>query len=561
MNHLKKHIYSVIFLTAIICLLHEAVYAKSLCKKICNAETADLPFIVPDVKEPKFPNKTFRITDYGAVGDGQTKNTEAFAKTIKACASAGGGKVVVPAGLWLTGPIQLKSNINLHVEQGAVVLISPDFEDYPLLRKTWEGLAAVRCMPPIFGENLKNIAITGSGIFDGSGQAWRPVKRFKMTERQWKALVNSGGAVDNSGKIWWPSQEALNGAQIVAELDKRNADVNEYAAAKQYLRPVMVGLTNCKGVLLDGPTFQNSPAWNIHPAMCENMIIRNITVLNPWYSPNGDGLDLESCRNVIVHNCHFDVGDDAICMKSGKNEYGRKRGRPTENVAIWDCTVYHGHGGFVIGSEMSGCIRNIYVKNCSFLGTNVGIRFKSTRGRGGVVENIYIQDIRMQNIPTEAIGFNLFYEQTPPSPEASLEFAADPVTEETPRFQNIFMKNIVCNGAANAIYLQGLPEMPVQKIFFENITISADSGVTCIESDQITFKNVKILPKKGPIFSLYNSRNLVMDNITIPNTAAAAVKLAGEKTSAININNIAEEKIEFGKYVKPQAVIRSNTGS
>ncbi|MGD9109802.1 MAG: glycoside hydrolase family 28 protein, partial [Phycisphaerales bacterium] len=527
-----SNIVSIYLVLLAICSLLPAGCTESKDAKSPCIATNDLPFVVPDVKEPKFPNNTFRITDFGAIGDGHTKNTEAFTKAIAACVNTGGGKVVIPAGVWLTGPIQLKSNINLHVEEGAVVLFSPDFEDYPLLRKTWEGLAAVRCMPPLYGENLENIAFTGPGIFDGSGQAWRPVKRFKMTQRQWKALLASGGAVDNAGKIWWPSEEAVRGAETVKELDARGAETHEYAAAKQYLRPVMVGITKCKGVLFDGPTFQNSPAWNIHPLMCEDMIIRNINVRNPWWSQNGDGMDLESCRNVIVHSCRFDVGDDAICMKSGKNEYGRKRGKPTENVAIWDCTVYHGHGGFVCGSEMSGGIRNIYIKDCLFLGTDVGIRFKSTRGRGGVVENIYIQDIRMKDIPTDAVRFNMFYEKSPPSPEASLEFEADPVSEETPRFQNINMRNIICSGAKNAVYMQGLPEMPIQKINMENITMSADFGVTCIEADNIKFKNIKIMPKKGHAFGLYNSRNFVMENITFPESERVFVKVAGEKTKA-----------------------------
>src|SRR5690606_35184650 len=178
---------------------------------------------------------------------------------------------------------------------------------------------------------------------------------------------------------------------------------------KDFLRPVMVSLVGCNKVLLDGPTFQNSPAWNLHPLMCSNVILRNLTVRNPWYSQNGDGVDLESCKNVLIYNNTFDVGDDAICFKSGKNEDGRKRGMATENVIVKNNVVYHGHGGFVIGSEMSGGVKNVHVSNCTFLGTDVGLRFKSTRGRGGVVENIYISDIDMTNIPTESIRFNMFY--------------------------------------------------------------------------------------------------------------------------------------------------------
>lgn len=518
----------------------------------------NLPFAMPKITVPQFPSKTFLITDFGAVGDGQTKNTQAIAKTIDACAKAGGGSVVIPAGFWMTGPIVLKSNINLHLEQGAIIVFSTDLEDYPMQQKISEGLKSIRHQSPISGENLKNIAITGDGVIDGSGGAWRHVKKYKLRERDWKDLVSSGGVLNEKESEWFPSKEALNGAEIVAQLRKKKAPVAEYAAAREYLRPVMVSLISCKNVLLDGPTFQNSPAWNIHPLMCENMTIRNITVRNPWFSQNGDGLDLESCRNVLVYNCSFDVGDDAMCMKSGKDEYGRKRGIPTENIVIWDCTVYHGHGGFTIGSEMSGGVRNIFVRNCNFLGTDIGLRFKSTRGRGGVVENIYIQDIRMKDIPTYAIRFNTFYAGKLPNYEQSLSLKADPVSEETPIFRNIHMKNIICNGARDAVYMQGLPEMPIQNITMEDMIISADSGVTCIETEQIHFKNVTILPKNGAVMNLYNSRNVTMENVKFDTSKDVLIMLAGEKTRDIKMkgqkrSSIAD-KIKFGKDAKPTAI-------
>jgi polygalacturonase len=553
-----------IFILFIFCFLLTAGDTSTMGAKQ-NSATGSLPFVTPDIKEPKFPNKTFRITDFGAIGDGQTKNTQAFAKAIKACADAGGGIVLVPAGLWLTGSIELKSNLNLHLEQGAVVLFSPNFEDYPLVKRTWEGSEAVRCTPPLFGENLKNIAITGSGIFDGSGQAWRPVKKIKLTEIQWGKLIGSGGVVDSKEEVWYPSAEAMNGPKTVEELNKRgNAKIEDYAAARQYLRPVLVGLVECKNVLLDGPTFQNSPGWNIHPLMCENMIIRNLNVLNPWFAQNGDGLDLESCRNVIITNCRFDVGDDGICMKSGKNEYGRQRGRATEDVAISDCIVYHAHGGFTVGSEMSGGVRNVYVRNCDFLGTDVGIRFKSTRGRGGTVENIFIQGIYMKEIPNNAIQFDMYYGgRIAPSgdeiSETSLEVIPQ-ASEETPKFQNIHIKNIVCSGAAGAIWLRGLPEMPIQKIDLENIVISAKGGVTCIDANEITFKNVRIIPEKSPVFELYNSRNFVMDSINPPDSNAVFIKLQGGRTQSIHLKNIdvpnISDRIQIGKDVKPDAVIK-----
>ncbi|MBN2182801.1 MAG: glycoside hydrolase family 28 protein [Sedimentisphaerales bacterium] len=520
---------------------------------------------MPVIKVPLFADRTFNIIDYGAVGDGHTKNTKAFADAIKACAEAGGGRVLVPAGVWLTGAIELKSNLDLHLEQGAVIQFSEDYDDYPLIQSTWEGRPRVQCMSPLYANGLENIAVTGQGIIDGAGQAWRPVKKFKMTERQWKELIASGGVLNEAGDMWWPTEEALNGPRILASLQRRgNVTLEDYAPVRSYLRPVMVALIQCKNVLLEGPTFQNSPGWNIHPLMCENMIVRNINVRNPWYSQNGDGLDLESCRNVIVTNCCFDVGDDAICLKSGRDEYGRRRGKPSENMLITDCTVYHGHGGFVIGSEMSGGVKNIFVRNCTFIGTDVGLRFKSTRGRGGVVENIFIENIRMSNIATEAIRFNMYYGGQAPIPEegeqqdSSPKREVVPVNEGTPQFRKIYCKNITCSGAAGAVLLQGLPEMPIREIELENVLISADNGLVCADAEQIKLTNVRILPEKSPVFSFFDSRKVDMQNISSADTGGTFIRLQGEKTQGIHLagSNISKlvDRIELGKGVQPDAI-------
>ncbi|UCH62512.1 MAG: glycoside hydrolase family 28 protein [Fidelibacterota bacterium] len=529
--------------------------------------TKDLPFDMTQIVVPKFPSHTENIIDHGAVGDGQTLNTDAFSDAIRACASAGGGRVCIPAGIWLTGPIRLQSNINLYLEKGALIQFSYCFEDYPLIRTSWEGLEQVRCISPIYGAGLENVGITGQGIIDGAGEAWRPVKKFKTTERQWQELLDSGGAVSGDGSVWWPSEQAMNGAEIVRELKNSGAsDLQEYAIAREYLRPVMINLNNCKNVLLDGPTFQNSPAWNIHPLMCENMVIRNITVLNPWYSQNGDGLDLESCRNVLVYDCQFDVGDDAICIKSGKNEYGRRRGKPSENIAIADCIVYHGHGGFTVGSEMSGGVRNIDVRRCTFLGTDVGLRFKSTRGRGGVVENIYIRDIYMKDIPTEAIRFNMFYDNKAPIPEVDseghivfserLEVA---VSEETPRFRNIHIKNIYCREANQAVLLLGLPEMAINNVELDSIFISANAGLVCVDADNITLRNLKIVPENGPVLSLLNSRNVLIQDVVLPEDCKPFMVVNGKKSAHIrlkgNIGAIRGELVAVGKEVSSDALI------
>jgi len=432
---------------------------------------ADIEFEMPRVIEPDFPDYAVSIVDFGAVGDGQTLNSDAIAKAISVVSENGGGRVIVPRGVWLTGPIELKSNINLHAEAGAMVIFSKNKDLYPLIESNWEGWKTVRSLSPLYGKDLENIAFTGEGIYDGSGEVWRLVKREKMTDNQWKKLVNSGGIVSEDGKLWFPSESYRKGRELRAELGPWFSDnLEDYQDSRDFYRPVMVSLVNCNKVLLDGPVFQNSAAWCIHPLLCENLTVRNIDVRNPWYSQNGDGIDIESCKNSVVYNCTFDVGDDAICIKSGKDKEGRDRGMPTENLVVKNCVVYHGHGGVTVGSEMSGGVKNMHVSGCTFIGTDVGIRFKSTRGRGGVVEKIYLSDIDMINIHTNAISFNLYYgglsvsEMLAQNENGNIQSKKQPVTEETPQLKDIFMKNITCKEARQAIYLQGLPEMNLENV-------------------------------------------------------------------------------------------------
>ncbi len=498
----------------------------------------NLPFEMPAIKQTSFPERDFNILDFGATGDGHTLNTRAINRAMEAAASAGGGRVVIPRGIWLTGPIRLKSNINLHLEAGALVLFSSDLKEYEIIETVWEGRPQKRFISPLYGKDLENIAITGKGVFDGSGDKWRPVLKWEMTAGQWQALVQRGGTVTRQWgtDVWWPSQQAARGAETVKALDKREAPLEEYRKAGEYLRPVLLSLVNCRRVLLDGPTFQNSPAWNIHPRECEDVIIRNITVRNPWYSTNGDGLDIESSKNVLVHSSTFDVGDDAICLKSGRDAYGRALGKPSENIVIANCTVYNGHGGFVIGSEMSGGVRNVLVRDCLFIGTDLGLRFKSARGRGGVVENIYIRDILMKDIHTDAIRFNTFYRGV--SPKESFGRAdykkqtPAPVTEETPLFRNIYMENIVCSGAGRAAFIQGLPEQAVRGIEIKNLRVSADQGMTVVNTDGLKFIDSSLDIPQGETVYIVNSRDIAFV-ANHPPAGALRVWLAGPKTGAV----------------------------
>ena len=440
----------------------------------------NLPFEMPRVSRPAIPKYTVNVTDFGGVGDGQTLNTQAFADAIAHLTRKGGGHLVVPDGLWLTGPIGLESNIDLHIKPNAVIVMVADRNEYPIVDAEYSGTPTRRHQSPIHAYKARNISITGGGIIDGNGDYWRMVKRGKMTDGQWRSIVASGGIV--KGDTWYPT------AELAAGRDQR---------------PDMVFLWDCENVLLEDCTFENSANWNVHPLLCRNLIINRVTIRNPWYSCNGDALDVDSCTNVLITHSSFDCGDDAICIKSGKDEPGRRRGIPCENLLIDDCVVYHGHGGFTVGSEMSGGVRNIRMTNCRFIGTDVGLRFKSTRGRGGIVENIWVDGLYMKDIGSDAVSFSLYY-----MTKANADEPVPAVDETTPQFRNIYVNNMMSNGASRAMGFMGLPEMPVRNIEFRNCRMSAKRGADLNYCENILFDNVEIFPESGPAFTVNNSRNV-----------------------------------------------------
>ena len=522
-----------------------------------------IEFTMPLVKEPVIPKNSVSIVDFGAKSNGQELCTKAFKDAIEAVSKKGGGRVIIPRGTWLTGPITLKSNIELYSAPGALVIFSKDKDLYPLVESIFEGSGTFRCMSPINGRNLENVALTGKGVYDGSGDVWRPVKKEKLTDFQWKTLVASGGIVKADGKTWYPSQQFIDGEKLSTMNVPKLKTREEFMKIRDFLRPVMLSLISCKKVLIDGPTFQNSPAWNLHPLMCEDLTIRNTTVRNPWYSQNGDGIDIESCKNVLLYDSSFDVGDDGICIKSGKDKEGRDRNMPTENLIIKNCIVYHGHGGVTVGSEMSGGVRNIHVSNCTFLGTDVGLRFKSNRGRGGVVENIYISNIEMMNIPAQAISFNLFYNGSNAFDDMVSGAVANippavPVSEETPQFKNIFIRNVNCKGAFQGIVLQGLPEMNLQNILLENVLIESESGLVCTDATGVKIKNLTLITKKGPVTDFKNSRDVSIDGLFTRSAVSPLIKVSGSLTAKTVLKNIGvtatENQIVIGNEVPKNAV-------
>ncbi len=473
----------------------------------------NLPFKMERVARPVIPDLRVSVKDFGGVGDGVTLNTEAFAKAMKHLSDKGGGHLDVPAGIWLTGPIEILSNCDLHVTPNAVIVFDPDRDLYPIIQTVFEGLDTRRCESPVHAEGARNISITGGGVLDGSGEAWRMVKKSKLTDGEWRKLVASGGIVSRDGRIWYPD-EGFEKATMFSNMNVPSVDLTEeqWNEIKSFLRPNMVSLRNCENVLLEDCSFQNSPCWNVHPLMCKNLIVNRVNIRNPYYSQNGDAIDVDSCENVLITNSTFDAGDDGICIKSGKDADGRRRARPCKNLIVDNCTVFHGHGGFTVGSEMSGGVENIKVSNCRFLGTDVGLRFKSKRGRGGVVKNIYINDIYMKDILADAILFDLFYGgksavEAAAEKDETVNVPAVPVDETTPEFRDIYISNVCCNGASRAMLFNGLPEMPVTNINVSDCTITADEGITLRNSQDITFKNVKCYPEKGDAITTLRVKN------------------------------------------------------
>ena len=399
------------------------------------------------VNVPKFSKQEFDLRSYGGIGDGRTSNTAAFRKAIEA-AAVQGGRVIVPNGIWLTGPVRLLSNVELHLEDNAVIFFDKDPEEYPLIVTDYEGITRIRALSPIHAENAENIAITGNGIINGNGHLWRPVKEFKMTERQWKELLEKSPYVIESkeGGIWFPSQSAYDTA-IMGEIYPGDYPTYEEALAAasphyDFYRPVMVSLRHCSNILIEGVRLQDSAAWNVHPYCCEHLTVRNVKITNPYYAQNGDGLDVESCRFVHIHHCDFQTGDDGICLKAGKDREARKLKKPCENVYIHDCKVGMSHGGFVIGSEMSRGVRNVLVKDCTFIDSDVGIRFKSAMGRGGVVEEIYMENILMAGIKKECLTMTMNYVLNTVSGDDPVVRSNDP--EDIPAFRNIECKECIC---------------------------------------------------------------------------------------------------------------------
>lgn len=445
------------------------------------------------VERPVFKNEDYNIIQFGAKSDIAFNNREAIQKAINICHANGGGRVVIPDGYYRTGPIELKSNVNLFVSTNAYVKFTKSKEEYPLIWTEYEGIRRIRAVSPIRAVGCENIAITGKGIMDGSGDLWRGIKRFKLTPKEWdRCLKKSPYVIETKeGGIWCPTKTYYEGV-LKGEPDYSNPRALELAEENwDVCRPVFVSLIQCDRVLIEDVTLQNSPAWNVHPLYCTNFTMNRAVIKNKFSAQNGDGIDLESCQNCEISHTVFEVGDDGICIKSGKNREARKKKIPTKNVWIHDCKVFDAHGGFVVGSEMSRGVENLLVENCIFSGTDIGIRFKSAIGRGGVVENITIRNIYMSNIIEEAMIFTMGYVlvNIEDTNEGQLQKTD---REDIPEFKNIVMDNIICSGAKVALKVNGLAELPIHDIQLQNSKITAGKALDLKLCQNIRLTNVEI---------------------------------------------------------------------
>ena len=437
-----------------------------------------------------FDQRRYNIADFGAKSEIGFDNQEYIQEAIDVCSEAGGGTVVISKGYWLTSPIQLKSGVNLCAEKGAYIKFTKSKEKYPLIFTEFEGRRAIRATSPVWARNESNIAITGEGVFDGNGEKWRPKKDWKMSAVEWNKKKSSPYiAKIDDGHLWFPTETAYLG--YMNKVDEKLPDALERAAAYyDWYRPVFLSLISCEGVLLQGVTFTNSPNWTIHPLYCRDLTVDGCFVKNPKEAQNGDGIDVESCEGVAIKNCVFDVGDDAICLKAGKGREARGKIAPTRGVEIYGCTVYHGHGGFVIGSEMSRGVEDVYVHDCLFTGTDTGIRVKSALGRGGYIKDIRVENIVMSNIVRDCITISSNY-----GTKSFLDIA-DNITEygedDIPRIGGIEISKIRCDGASRFLHIDGLTSSPVKNISLKDCTASADRAVDIFSAEGITFDGVTV---------------------------------------------------------------------
>lgn len=471
------------------------------------------PFPFPDIKIPAIPDKKFNILDFGATEGGEVNCSIAIKDAIAEAAKQGGGIVVIPGGKWLTGPIHLESNINLHLEEGATLLFSQKFEDYlPTVLWRHEGIECYSFSPFIYAVDKENIAITGKGIFEGRGKAWWEYRQRNHQEYYRNAV-----------------RELRQMAKDGAPVEDRIFD----GRGEKFICPPFLVPIHCRNVWIEGVTFRYGAFWTIVPTYCENVVVRNVTVKTSGTygdTPNGDGINPCSSRNVLIENCILDTGDDCIAIKSGKDTDGRRINIPTENVVVRNVTGYRGHGGVVIGSEISGGIKNVYAYNCNFNGTDRMVRLKAARGRGGYVKNVWYENLKADTIEEEAIRLNLLYhgERLP----------EQPVDVTTPVFENIHIKNISCKySKQNAIQILGIPEMKIRNVTIDSVSITSDKGIEIIDAHNIVLRNIQVLPHSTRLLAIDFSDSIFIEGLHTKESRDNSIPISINESQQIQIKN------------------------
>jgi polygalacturonase len=427
---------------------------------------AQVPDILKRIRPPVFPSRDFDVTRYGAAGDGVADCTEAFGRAIEACSRAGGGRVIVPAGTFLTGAIHLKSNVNLHVSSGATLRFSRDPRKFlPLVFTRWEGSECMNYSPFLYAYEQRNIAVTGTGTIDGQADCehWWP----------WK------GRTDCGWKRGEPSQQKAR-TLLMKMADQRVPVSKRVFGEGHYLRPQFIQPYKCSNVLIEGVTIKNSPMWEIHPVLSKNVTVRGVKITS--HGPNNDGCDPESCTDVLIKDCHFDTGDDCIALKSGRNEDGRRVAVPCENVVIQGCVMNDGHGAVVIGSEISGNVRNVFAEDCQMDSPNLDriLRIKTNSVRGGVVEHVYMRNIRVGQVADAAITVNFFYEE-------------GDAGSYKPIVRDVDVRNVTCKKCKQVLSLRGYPNSPIRDIRLEDCTFEHAAASNVVENVvNLTLIRVKI---------------------------------------------------------------------
>jgi polygalacturonase len=432
-----------------------------------------MEMITKSVVPPTFPDKNFNILEFGAVSDSITDNTQAFEKAIKKCADEGGGKVVVPEGKYATGPIHLLDNVNLHLERGSEILFSQNLEDYPIVHTSYEGTELMNFSPLVYAYKKKNIAITGEGILNGQAdnENWWP----------W------AGKEEYGWKEGDPRQHTSLD-KLKDSMSVKGVPVEERIFGKgEYLRPTFIEPFECENVLIQGVKIVQAPFWVIHPIKSNMVTVDGVTVES--HGPNNDGCNPEYSKNVVIKNCTFNTGDDCIAIKSGRNEDGRRVGIPSENIVVQNCKMIDGHGGVVIGSEISAGVQNVFVENCTMDSPNLdrAIRIKTNTKRGGFVKNLYVRNVEVGQVKEAVLKINLFY-----------GIYGLQEGNHMPEVQNIHLENIrVKNGGEYGILAKGYAEKPIRDIVFKDVTIERVDSIYALENvEDLTFIDTYINGKK-----------------------------------------------------------------